>query len=153
MRDVMRIFIKNINIRDIKYISKYPIQGLIFSIFQGNAEKVREIIEQAPFYLTYIGEVNHSPKYEIEELIFFCKLKGIIIPEIGNPQNYSCSKITLIDNPYNVLINNKGEIKTKNINLSLIDKCQDIEALVLDIEEFLKLWPWILDIWTKYKVV
>ncbi|MGI6226052.1 MAG: hypothetical protein ACOYJ1_07365 [Peptococcales bacterium] len=146
----MRIFLKNIGVKDIKYLKAFPIQGLVFSITQRNAEKVRDIIEQIPFYLTIIGEVDTSLKYEVEELIFFCKLQGVISKK---NQEYS-RPIILLNNPtYNVLINNNGKISTENINLKLLEEFNNIEALVLDIDEFLNFLPKIIHIWANYKVV
>ena len=72
---MMRIFIKDINLDQIHYILKYPIQGLVFSINQKNAEEIRDIINEIPFYLTIFGELYTDLKYEIEELIFFVNLK------------------------------------------------------------------------------
>jgi len=148
----MRIFLKNIGPGDIKYLKNFPIQGLVFSISQKNAEKVRDIIEQVPFYLSILGEINSSLKYEIEELIFFCKLKGLITAD-ANKQEVSCFQIPLIDYPYNSFVINNGKIATGHINLKMVEDYPNIEALVLDREQFIDFWPLLLKIWTNYKVV
>lgn len=148
----MRIFLKDIELKDISYLRNFPIQGIVFSINQYNAEKVRDIIEQVPFYLTILGEVDTSLKYEVEELIFFCKLTGLIKSK-QKDQEFSCPQIFLDELSYNVFLNNKGIISTGKINLDYILEYQNIEGLVLNINEFIKFWPGILDIWTKNKVV
>lgn len=150
----MRIFIKDISIEEIKYLKDYPIQGLVFSIYQENAEKIREIIENTPFYLTIIGELHTTLKYEIEELIFFCKLKGIIMAERGETEeSYSCPLISKIASPYNAFLFQDGKISTANMNLHFLEDSQDIEALALTMEEFFKHWPLILKKWTNIRVV
>ncbi|KJS82705.1 MAG: hypothetical protein JM58_14055 [Peptococcaceae bacterium BICA1-8] len=150
----MRIFLRNIEFHEIKYLSSLPIHGLVFSITQANTEKIRDIVEQVPIYLPIIGDLKVSARYEIEELIFFCKLKCIIIPEINEQHEYSCPWILRSDNtPYNVLINKEGKLATGNILLENIDTAKNIDGLILDVNELLFLWPKLLNIWTNIKVV
>ena len=131
----MRIFLRDIELHETKYLSILPIQGLVFSITQANAEKIRNIVEQVPIYLPIIGDLKVSARYEIEELIFFCKLKCIIIPEINEQHEYSCPWILRSDNaPYNVLISKEGQIVTENILLENIATAKNINGLIIDVD-------------------
>lgn len=150
---MMRIFIKDINLDQIHYILKYPIQGLVFSINQKNAEEIRDIINEIPFYLTILGELHTDLKYEIEELIFFCKLKGIILTESKTQDEYSCPRISLETTPYNAFILENGKNITCNVDLNQLEYYTNLESLILSIDEFRKYWPQILKIWTENKVV
>jgi len=150
----MRIFLRDIEFHEIKYLSLLPIHGLVFSITQANAEKIRNIVEQVPIYLPIIGDLKVSSRYEIEELIFFCKLKCIIIPEISEQHEYSCPWILRSKNmPYNLLIHKEDKIVTGNILLENIDTAKNINGLILDVNELLYLWPKLLNIWGNIKVV
>jgi len=147
----MRVFIKDIALEQIEYLYKYPIQGLVFSLYQENAEKIREIIERIPFYLTIIGELHTNFKYEIEELVYFCKLNGIIMPH--RDEEYSCPVILLEETPFNVFVQQNGMFLTGRVDFNELKEFTNFEALVLTIDEFNKYWPRILEIWTKTKVV
>jgi hypothetical protein len=149
----MRIFLKDICLEDIKYLSHFPIQGLVFSITQKNAETIRNIIEKLPFCLTIIGEFNSLPKYEIEELIYFCKLNGIILSDLPDKEEYSCPLIFSPTTSYNVFIQKDEKIITGKINKESLRDNKEVMALILNREELLNYWPLIIEIWSKIKVV
>ncbi|MFZ5943466.1 MAG: hypothetical protein ACOYVD_05110 [Bacillota bacterium] len=148
----MRIFIKSINNSRLSSISQFPIHGLIFTINQQNAEAVREIITQVPFYLPIIGELNFTKKYDIEEIIFFCRLNGIILKGTSQGQNYSCPVIYEEDSSgYNVILNNNDRYIAKQVNLNTYPIDANKTNLALNWNEFISLWPLILKNWSQMK--
>lgn len=151
----MKIFLKNITKEDLNLLNHFPIQGVIFTIKQNTAETMREIVESLPFYFTILGEIDALPKYEIEELISFCKLQGVIL-STSFSEKLSCPLIhrsTILDD-YNVLVNKNNIIKAEKKELiDLTANTEEVIALVLTANQFIKHWPIILSFWSKNKVV
>lgn len=143
----MNIFLKDISPADIDVVFKYPIHGVIFSITEKNCEHIREVVEKLPFYIPVIGEIAPLPKYAIEEIIFFCKLSGILITGKNIAEKLSCPLITYSGNSdWNVLVKSQDSYKTDKKNLNEINKEIPL-AMVFTTEEFLRLWPEILNFW------
>lgn len=143
----MNIFLKDISHADIDLVSKFPIHGIIFSITEKKCEYTREIVEKLPFYIPVIGEIAPLPKYAIEEIIFFCKLNGIIITEKDSQEKLSCPRITYSGEPdWNVLIKNQDSYQTGKLEINEIHKKIPL-AMVFTTEEFLLVWPEILNFW------
>ncbi len=145
----MRIFLKNISHVDIDLIYKYPIHGVVFAITTQNCESIRDKVKKLPFYIPVIGEIAPLPKYAIEEIIFFCKLSGIIITEKNIREKLSCPLITYAgDSDWNALVKSQDGYKTDKIKLNEINK-NFPQAMVLTKDDFLELWPEILNFWRK----
>ncbi|NMA02113.1 MAG: hypothetical protein GX923_06055 [Clostridia bacterium] len=146
----MKVFLKDISHVDIDLIDKYPIHGVVFAITAQNCESIREKVEKLPFYIPVIGEIAPLPKYAIEELIFFCRLSGIIITEKNSREKLSCPLITYTgDSDWNALVKSQDGYKTDKIMLNEIKK-KSPQALVLTKDELLELWPEIYNFWGKW---
>lgn len=143
----MKIFLKDISHADIDLVSKYPIHGVVFSITEKNCENIREIVEKLPFYIPVLAEITPLPKYALEEIIFFCKLNGIIIKGKNIAEKLSCPLITYAgDADWNALLKTKDQYQTSKIKLNEINKEIPL-AMVFTTEDFLQLWPEILSFW------
>lgn len=143
----IKIFLKDISHVDIDLFYKYPIHGVIFSITEKNCEYIRAIVEKLPFYMSIIGEIAPMPKYALEEIIFFCKLNGIIIKEDHSKMDLSCLTIAYGGNSdWNAIIKSKDNYRTAKILIDQIDNEAPL-IMVFNKDEFLQFWPNILNFW------
>lgn len=148
----MRIFLKDIGKNELHLVNKFPIHCLIFTLEQQKAEEIREVVEKTPFYVTILGEANVLPKYELEELIFFCKLQGLIINSDSFKEELSCPFIL---NPgltrYNVFIKKGDKVVAAYLPCEeLWAQEKQVLALVLTGKEFIKCWPKIKNFWLSF---
>lgn len=146
----MRIFLKNLKKDELNILDQYPVQGVVFEIEQKNAELINSCVKEIPFYLTTIGEIPALPKYEIEELIHFCRLDGVVVKDESYSEKLNVFRINWRQNSnWNALVKTNNGLETAKYDLEDIILNKDLVAVVLTLKELKVIWPKLVESFKK----